>query len=274
MQFQIVVDALTRIITDIVNFIPNLINGIIIFLVGYLVATLVRWIIRTVLVQIRFDPLVERVGITASLRGVGLRTPLSTIVAQTLFLLLLLSFMITATRLMGLEAVSQLLEGLLRFLPNIIAAIIIFLLGGIVAQFVGNLLTALAVGAGLQYGARLGRLVQYLISVFVIVLALSQLGIDTSILVTALTIVIAAFGLALGLSLGLGSREIVRHVLSGYYLRQRLVVGQRVTVNNTSGVVQSVGSVNTVITQDAGAVVVPNTHLLESTVALNRAEGQ
>lgn len=274
MQFQIVVDALTRIITDIVNFIPNLINGIIIFLVGYLVATLVRWIIRTVLVQIHFDPLVERAGITASLRGVGLRTPLSTIVAQTLFLLLLLSFMITATRLMGLEAVSQLLEGLLRFLPNIIAAIIIFLLGGIVAQFVGNLLTALAVGAGLQYGARLGRLVQYLISVFVIVLALSQLGIDTSILVTALTIVIAAFGLALGLALGLGSREIVRHVLSGYYLRQRLVVGQRVTVNNTSGVVQSVGSVNTVITQDAGAVVVPNTHLLESTVALNRAEGQ
>ena len=146
-----VIDALTKIFTDIVNFIPNLINGLIILLVGYLIARLVRWIFAASLRRLHFDPLVERTGITGSLRGLGIRTPLSQLVAQTVYALLLLSFFITATRLMGLEAVARLLEQLLNFLPNIIAALIIFLLGGIAAQFVGNLVTAAAAGADIAF---------------------------------------------------------------------------------------------------------------------------
>lgn len=126
MDFQVVIDSLTRIVLDIINFIPNLINGLIILLVGYLIARLVRWLIANVLERVRFDPLVERTGITGSLRGLGVQPPLSQIVAQTIFTLLLLSFLITTTRLMGLEAVARLLEQLLLFLPNAIAALIFF----------------------------------------------------------------------------------------------------------------------------------------------------
>src|SRR5436305_12991696 len=128
MSFQVVIDSLTKIVVDIINFIPNLINGLIILLVGYLVSRLVRGIVRFVLVRIRFDPLVERTGITGSMRGLGIKTPLSEILAQTIFVLLLLSFLITATGLMGLAAVATLLERLLLFLPNMIAALIVFLL--------------------------------------------------------------------------------------------------------------------------------------------------
>jgi small-conductance mechanosensitive channel len=270
MDFQVVIDSLTKIGTDIINFIPNLINGLIILIVGVLVASLVRWVLRTILRRLRFDPLVERTGITGSLRGLGVKTPLSSIVAQTIFALLLLSFMITATRLMGLEAVAVLLERLLLFLPNIIASLIVFLLGGIVAKFMGDLLTAAATGSGMSYGRRIGRLVQHLISIFVVVLALDVLGVDTGILVTALTITIAAFGLALGLALGLGTRGVVQHVLAGYYLRQRFAVGQPIAVAQYSGEVSGIGGVNTLVTTESGAVVLPNTLLLESVVQTSR----
>src|SRR5690349_16977503 len=193
MNFQVVINALTKIITDIINFIPNLVNGLIILLVGYLVARVVRWILATVLRRIRFDALIERTGMTGALRGLGIKTSISQILAQTIFALLLLSFLITSTRLMGLEAVARLLEELLSFLPNVIAAVIIFLVGGVAAQFVGNLVATVGAASGVTYAARLGRIVQYLISVFVVVLALGQLGLDTAILVTAITIVIAAF---------------------------------------------------------------------------------
>lgn len=266
MNFQVVIDALTKIVIDIVNFIPNLINGLIILIVGYLIARIVRWILSTALRRLRFDPLVERTGITGSLRGLGVRAPLSQIVAQTIFTLLLLSFLITATRLMGLEAVARLLEQLLTFLPNIIAALIVFLLGGVVAQFVGNLITTVAAGSGLAYGARLGRIVQYLISLFVVVLALGVLGIDTSILVTALTIAIAAFGLALGLALGLGGRSVVQHILAGYYMRQRLPAGRQIALDQVRGEISGVGNVNTLVTTSDGVVVIPNSLLLESIV--------
>lgn len=170
MNVQIVIDALTRIFTDIINFIPNLINGLIILVIGYFISRIVGWILSTILRRLHFDPLVERTGITGSLRGLGIKTPLSQLLGQTIFTLLLLSFLITSTRLMGLEAVAILLQQLLTFLPNIIAAVVIFLVGGIVAQFAGGIVTATAITSGMSNATRIGRAVQYLISLFVGVL--------------------------------------------------------------------------------------------------------
>jgi small-conductance mechanosensitive channel len=149
----------------------------------------------------------------------------------------------------------------------LIAAVIIFLLGGVAAQFVGNLVAAVGATSGVTNAARLGRIVQYLISVFVVVLALGQLGLDTAILVTAITITIAAFGLALGLGLGLGSRSVISNVLAGYYVRQRFPIGHPVILGDIRGVVSGIGGVNTVVTTvEGGRVVVPNTFLLDSPV--------
>ena len=266
MNFHIVVESLQKIMLDIIHFIPNLINGLIILLVGYIVAVFIRWIVKLVLRYTKFDPLIERTGITGAMRGLGVKMPLSVILAQTVFALLLISFFITATRLMGLLAVSQLLERVLTFLPNLIAALIVFLLGGMVAQFVGNLVTSVATAAGLSYAKRLGNVLQYMISLFVVILALGVLGIDTALLVTVVTIMIAAFGLAFGLALGLGARSVVHHILAGYYVRQRFPVGQAIELNQVVGAVSGVGSVNTVVTTGEGTVVFPNGILLESLV--------
>lgn len=276
MDFQIVIDALTKIVSDILAFIPNLVNGLIILVVGFLLARTIRWIFGTVLKRVKFDPLMDRTGITGTLRGLGVKTPLSDILAQTIFAFLLLSFLITSTDLMGLGAVSRLLQQLLDFLPNIIAAVILFLLGGIVAQFIGGVVGSAAAASGLSYAARAGRLVQHILSVFVAILALGQLGIDTAILVTAITIMIAAFGLALGLALGLGARSVVTHMLAGIYMRQRLPAGQSVEVGEVRGHVGAVGGVNTLVTTADGDLVVPNNTLLESVVrtASPKPEGE
>jgi small-conductance mechanosensitive channel len=266
MDFQIVIAALTKIVTDIIDFIPRLIYGTIILLIGTLVALLVRAVLRFVLRRLHFDPLVERTGITGTLRGLGIKTPLSDIVAQTIFALLLLSFLITAARLMGLDPVARVLEQLLIFLPNLIAAVIVFLVGGIVAKFLGDLVAGVVRGAGLTYASRIGSLVQYLISLFVVILALSTMGLDTSILVTAVTILLAAFGLALALALGFGARTVVQHILAGYYMRQRFTVGQLLTLDQTRGAVSNIGTVNTVVTTPTGDVVIPNRLLVESIV--------
>lgn len=267
MDFRIVIDALTKIVYDIVNFIPRLVNGLIILVVGYVVALLVRRIVSFVLRRVKFDPLVERAGLTGALKGLGVKAPLSYILVQSIFVLLLLSFLITSARLMGLEPVAQVFEKLLAFLPTLLAALVVFLIGGIAAQFLGNTVTALAAGAGVNTPARLGKIVQYLVSVFVVIIALGVLGMDTALLVTAVTIMIGAFGLALALALGLGARGVVRHVLAGYYVRQRFRPGQPIAFEQVAGEVGGVGGVNTVIETAQGTVVLPNAMLLESVVA-------
>lgn len=266
MNFQIVIDSLTKIVTDIVNFIPNLINGLIILAIGYLVSMLVRWIVSFVLQRIKFDALIEKTGVTGSLKMFGIETPLSKIFSQTVFVLLLLSFSITSTRIMGLEPVAKLFERLLEFVPTLIAALIFFLIGGLVAQFLGNTAASVASAAGVSNASRLGTFVQFLIIVFVVIISLGIMGLDTALLVTTVTILIAAFGLALGLALGLGAKRVVQHVLAGYYIKQRFQTGQSVTVNQTSGTISGIGGVNTTIRSADGSSVFPNETLLESIV--------
>lgn len=268
MNFQTLGDTLTRIYNDIINFIPNLINGLIILIIGYLVARFVRWLIRFILQRLKFDPLIEKSGLTGTMRGLGVKTPVSEIIAGVVFFLLLLSFMISAVRLMGLEPVARLLEQVLAFLPNLIAAVIVFMLGGVISKFTGDLVTTVTTGAGLSYGRVLGRIVQYLVSLFVLIVALGVLGIDTTVLVTSLPIVIASFGLALGLALGLGARSAVQNIIAGYYLRQRLTPGQTVRTTTTGGTVTAIGPINTILTTPEGDIVIPNTTLTDNELQL------
>jgi small-conductance mechanosensitive channel len=266
MDLQLVFDELIRVVHDIIQFIPRLINGLLIIVVGYLIAAAARLVIRFILHRLGFDSMMEQSGVTHSLRGVGVKIPLSRISAQLVFLLLLLSFLVTAMRLMGLEAVAAIFQQLLDFLPTIIAALIVFLIGSIAARFVGDLVTAIASGNDLGYAGRLGRLVQYLLTIFVVVLAIGALGVQTTILITALTIMIGAFGLALGLGFGLGSRNVIYHILAGYYVRQRFPTGQRVVLGDIQGEVSDIGTTSIVIKTGSGATVVPHSMLFEASV--------
>jgi small-conductance mechanosensitive channel len=269
-DLQAIRDALTRMYGDIVSYLPDVLNGLIVLLVGYLIAKFVGWLVRHVLTRTGLDDLSERRGIADGLRGLGFGLTPSRLIGQTVFVLLFLSFAIAAVRLMHFETVAQLLERLLDFLPNVIAAVVVFLLGSMVARLAGTWVSLIAATGGLDYARQLGSLVQYVVTLFVMVLALGVLGIEVGLLVTAITIMIAAFGLAIALALGLGARTIVYHILAGYYVRQRYQPGQTITLGQMSGEVSGTGSVNTVVTTAEGSTIVPNGVLLESTVRAER----
>ena len=255
---------------DILAFLPDVANGLIVLLVGYLIARIVGWLVRLVLRKAGLDDLSERRGIVSGLRGLGIGLTPSRLIGQTAFGLLFLSFAITAVRLMRFETVAILLERLLDFLPNVIAALMVFLLGSMVARLAGNWVSLIAAASSLGYARQLGSLVQYVVGLFAIVLSFGVLGIEVGLLVTAITIMIGAFGLAIGLALGLGARTIVYHILAGYYVRQRYQPGQTITLGQMSGEVSGTGSVNTVVTTDEASTIVPNGVLLEATVRAAR----
>jgi small-conductance mechanosensitive channel len=266
MDVQVVVNQLIQVVTDIINFIPRLLSGLIVLLIGYVIAAIIRWMLRFILKRLRFDAWIDQRGLGDALRGLGIARPLSDVAAQIVFILVILSFTITATRLMGLEPVAVVLEQILTYLPSAVAALIVFLAGSIAARIVGDVVNMIASGSGIGYSGRVGRLVQYLITIFVAVLALSTLGVETAVLITSITVFLAAFGLALGLALGLGARQIVYQILAGFYTRQRFVEGQTIVVQEIRGEVSSVGGTNTVVTTATGIVVIPNSLVFESIV--------
>jgi small-conductance mechanosensitive channel len=272
MSFQALIDALTESFNNIINYIPRLINGLLVLLVGYLVAWLVSRIVGWLLARARIDRGAERVGLSQVLASLGVRVPLSRVIPQIVFVFMLISFLVTSTRLLGLEPVARLLDELILFFPNLLAAVIVFLLGYMFARFLGDLVGSAATNAGLIYGPRLGRIARYGITIFATVLALAALGVNTDLLISIVTILVAAFGLALGLALGLGARSYVHHILAGYYMRQRLPIGQPVEFGEVRGEIGGIGSVNTLVGTTTGSVLIPNGTLVESIVTAPRPE--
>jgi ABC-type uncharacterized transport system permease subunit len=94
--------------------------------------------------------------------------------------LVLLVFVLAAAESLGLQGMSATLQGVVDYLPNVLAAMLILLLGGLIACLVGNTLGALADRSGIRGGLALGQMTRYIILVFVVVLALEQLGVEAA----------------------------------------------------------------------------------------------
>ncbi|MEO8973432.1 MAG: hypothetical protein ABI406_17740, partial [Ktedonobacteraceae bacterium] len=242
-----------------------------ILIVGYLISALIRWLLRFIFRRVHLDQLMDRAGITNTMRSLGIRTSISEILAQIIFFFLLLSFATSAFSLMGLTTVSNLLQNILQFIPKAISAAILVILGSMLARFLGNTITTVADNVNITYGKALGKIIEYAIVAFVIVLAVSTLGIDTTILTTSFTIIVAAAGLAIALTFAFGSRESARNVIAGHYVRQNFRPGQRITLGDYSGTIRSTAGAYTVLdtanaTGENSTISVPNTMLIENAV--------
>ncbi|WP_165423746.1 mechanosensitive ion channel family protein [Ktedonosporobacter rubrisoli] len=271
MAFQPVLDSLRQIFTQILAFIPNFVNGLIILIVGYLISALIRRILRFAFHHIRLALLAERAGITNALGRLGVRVPLPEVIAQIVFFFLLLSFATSAVRLMGLAAVATLLENVLNFIPKAISAALIVIFGSMLAHFLGNTITSVGQSVNITYSRVLGKIIEYTIVAFIIVLAVSTVGIDTTILTTSLTLIVASAGLAIALTFALGARESARHVIAGVYVRQTFQPGQQVQLGEYKGTILTTAGAYTTLeaTNEAGTattISLPNALLLQSAV--------
>jgi small-conductance mechanosensitive channel len=213
----------------------------------------------------------DRAGIANALRSLGIRAPLTEILVQVVFFFLILSFAIQAVELMGLTAVATLLQNVLTFVPRAISAALLLIFGSMLGRFLGDTIATLAENVNITYSKALGKIIEYAIVAFVIVLAIATLGVDTTILTSSFTIIVAAAGLAIALTFAFGSRESARNVIAGYYVRQQFQPGQLLSVDTYTGRLLSVSGAYTTleIISEAGersTISLPNATLLKRAV--------
>ncbi len=263
---EIVVSALSELGTDLVVFVPRLLGALLILLIGWVVARVAQAVAAGILSRAGLDAAGERLGVDSTLRGSGIEARPSMLIARLLFWLLMLTFLLSAVETLGLSAVTMTIDRLIGYLPNVIAAALIVLVGLLTGRFAGNLVSSAAAAAQLPYARHLGSAARAAIGIAVIVLSLEQLGVDAGILMWTVITLLAAGSLGLGLSFALGSREVVGSIIAGYYLRKSLREGGTVVVDGREGVLQRVGPIDTVFRGEERSWSVPNAILLRTIV--------
>jgi len=254
------------VVNSLIAWTPRVILAVVLLVTALIVAKIIERVLRAVMVRLRFDALIEKVGIDQAIQRLGLRESLNVVVPRIVYYLLLFLFAKTAADSMGLVAISDAIGAFMAYLPNIVAAILILVLGSAAAQFAGRAVSDAAANSGIDFASTLGGMVSGLLLFVLGIMAVSQLQIDTEIIRVVTTSVLAGMALAFGLTFGLGSRDITRNILAGFYARKTFEMGREMEVKGERGELKSITPTQTLLQQGDRVVAVSNAVFLDEVV--------
>lgn len=249
---QNLVGAMSGLWIKIASFIPNLFGALILVILGFLVAKLLDTLLSKLFAKLGLDRLMSGTGLTKLLSRIGIKAQVSTLIGKIVYWFVLLIFLISAAESLGLERVSATLDVLALYLPKMFAAALVLLAGILLAQLLNSMVKGAAEGVRLEYAAGLGRIVQGMVIIISVSVAIGQLEIKAELLNYVVVIVLLTIGLACALALGLASKSIVGEIIAGIYVRELYELGQNVQVNDVEGRIEEIGTVKTILVNDAG----------------------
>lgn len=204
------------VLQDIGQFLVSVLLVLIILLVGWLIAKLIRTLVTKGLRVVKLDDLSDRIELDSLLAKGGIGYSLSELLGIICYWLALLVTFMVAINAVGLTIAADLLNKVVLYIPNIIAAIFILIIGMFVATIVRNIVQAAANNAGLDNAKVLAKVVDIAVMVFAVMMALEQLGIGTQTISLLVSIVLGSLGLGLALAFGLGCKDIVGRTVSDF----------------------------------------------------------
>lgn len=213
--------TVANLLTSIFAFFPKFLAALIIFIFGITVARWVKNLIIRSLEKLRLSNELERTPIHAFLKNADVTTKIEVIVANVVYWIIILVVLQTSITLLGLSAVSDILNRILLYIPNIFSAILILFFGVLLAGLAETLVKGAVKAVDGKSARLLGTVTSYLVMVVAVLASISELGIAQAFITTLFTGFVASVAIALGLAFGLGSKDTVAKFMDEWYSRMR-----------------------------------------------------
>lgn len=181
---------------------------ILILIAGWLISKAIKALVTKALLGLKIDTIADRIELDNLLAKGGITYKLSELIGLIFYWIGLLVTFVVAVNAMGLTIAAELLNKVVLYVPNVIAAIFILILGMFVATLFKNIVKTAANNAGLSQADLLSKIVEGIVVIFAVLIALEQLNIGARIIELSISIVLASMGLALALAFGLGCKDI------------------------------------------------------------------
>jgi hypothetical protein len=220
-QIDVMLEPLRVFLRQVGDFLPRLALALVVLVAGWFLAKAARYAIVKGLRAANFHVVTQRAGLDGFLRDGGIESDSTEILGLLVYWVVILGALLIAFNSLGLAYVTDLLMRVLLFVPRVMVAILILAFGAYFARFIGNAITAYCRGVHIQDAELLGRLAQYAIVTFVVLIALDQVNIGGDIVRQSFLIVLAGLVFALALAFGLGGREWAAEMLERWWPRRK-----------------------------------------------------
>ena len=237
------------------SIVPGLVGAALLLLVGWLIAIALRALIS------RFGTGIDRLFHAARVRigqpQMELRWPISRILAQAVYWLVIVFFLAAASKVLGLPGLVDVFAQVLLYLPLVLvwagAGLVLYMASGLV----GSVVASGARSAGLTNATLLGRVARAVAITFASVIVIGQLGIDVTLLVNVITIATAVFLGGAAVAFGIGAGGTAGNLIAAHYVRQNYRVGERVAVGSHEGEILEITRSAVVLDTEKGRTMVP-----------------
>jgi small-conductance mechanosensitive channel len=249
---------------------PRIAGALLLLIAGLLAAIVLGRLTRRALVRAGLDRFAERSGTSELLGQAGLSSSLSALIGTAVRLLVVVVAVFASLTLLGLAFLSDSLNEGILYIPRLLVALALVLIGVVLGAFARAWLDRTS--AQLDFPVAIGQVVQVLVIVLFGLCAAVQAGVAVAPLAAIAIVLLAACALTLALAFGMGSREIARSLTSARYARAGLDVGQTIRVGDVRGEIVSIEAATTTLKAEGGTIRVPNSVLVEQVVVVEAAE--
>lgn len=195
------------------NFIPDLIVAVILIMLGFVLAWALESLVYKLLKGIKVDSAFEKVGLKSLFEKGGLGFGVSRFLSKVVYWFIIIVFLSSAAEILGLGQIQEFLARLVGYIPNVIGAVAILIIGILVARALSDLVKKATVAPDVRSSHFLVNLTKWSIIVFSIIAALVQLGVATRLLEILFAGMVIMVAIAGGLAFGLGGKDSAKGML-------------------------------------------------------------
>jgi hypothetical protein len=209
--------SFTQALNTFMGFLPSLLGALIVLIAGWFIAGFLARLIARGLNAIGLERAVDRSGIGRFIEQSGSRWTMSEIIAALIKWSIFLIFIQAAASLFGMAQITGIINSVILFIPKLIVALAIIVIGSLIARFVAGLVRGSLAEMGVGSPELFAKLAQYAIIGFAIVAAFNEIGVAETVVNTLLIGLIGSLALAVGLAFGLGGREVAAQITRSWY---------------------------------------------------------
>jgi small-conductance mechanosensitive channel len=252
------------------QFLPRLGGALLLLIVGLIAAIVIGRIVRGALVRAGLDRFADRTNTNALLAQAGLGSSLAALIGTAVRLSVVVVAVFAALSLLGLEFLSDSLNAGVLFIPRLLTALALILIGVVLGAFARAWIERTS--AQVDFPLALGTIAQVVVIALFVLCAAAQAGVSVAPLTAIAAVLLGAVAITLALAFGLGSRELARSLTSGRFARADFRVGQTIRIDDLRGTIVRIDSAATTLQSSEGTVRVPNSVLVERVVVVEAGE--
>ncbi len=248
---QVALETITRII----EFLPQVLGVAMILLAGWIVARIGKILIVRLISGL--NRIRQRIQIAGTPVLPKIDESFAHVISKVFYWAIILVFVALSTDMLGLGMFADWLGQLINHLPNILSGVLIIWAGVVFGGLVGQAISTAAVNLPEAQRAALARIAQLFVLIMLILIGVDQIGVDITIVVTILSVMIGAALGALAIAFGLGARPLVGNLIGIRYLNPDYRLGQRIRIGAHEGTILQKTSVSVTLDTKEGRVTIP-----------------